>query len=217
MKKERTVLTQLRDVVPLRPLSRGEAERVAELQAARLLKLAGVAEPPVPDEVVAELPRFRVQRLSPLGSSGRTEWIRGAWHIFLNQAEPYVRQRFSLFHEFKHALDHPFIDFLYPTAGSQSRAARAEQVCDHFAACVLMPKSWVSRAYCDQRIQDLRQLARRFGVSQTAMNIRLQVLGLVEPTPRHQPYLRQGSPGSDADPSLLAGLELLLTKGKLAA
>ncbi len=43
-----------------------------------------------------------------------------------------------------------------------------------------MPKVWVRRAWATERLQDLAKLARRFGVSQTAMRIRLLQLGLME-------------------------------------
>lgn len=125
-----------------------------------------------------------VERISPLPVSGYTTWRRGRWLIALNAAEPLVRQRFSLFHEFKHLLDHPVIATAYNQARGQRPADWTEPLCDYFAACVLMPKAWVKRAYCQDGIQQLSKLARHFGVSQTAMRIRLLNLGLIEPEPR---------------------------------
>lgn len=52
---ERSVLTVLRALVPRRALEPGQAEYVAELQANRLLELAGRPEPPIPDELIADL------------------------------------------------------------------------------------------------------------------------------------------------------------------
>jgi hypothetical protein len=60
-----------------------------------------------------------------------------------------------------------------------------------------MPKAWVKALYCHEGIQQLSILARRFGVSQAAMRVRLMNLGLIEPTPRH--YWRM------SDPLLLPG------------
>lgn len=107
------VLTELRDFVPIRPLTRTEAYRIAEMQATRFLRLVGTEAAPVREEAISELPRIQVQRFSPLPVSGATQWSHGRWMILLNGAEPLVRQRFSLAHEFKHILDHRFIDILY--------------------------------------------------------------------------------------------------------
>jgi predicted transcriptional regulator len=174
-----SVIAELRSLVPNRALTFEESLRIAERQAERLLKLAGVTEPPVPEGVVASLPKLQVQRLTPIPVSGSTHWTRSHWLIVLNAAESSGRQRFSLLHEFKHALDNPFIKTLYPATTGMTAHARAEQVCDYFSACALMPKVWVRRAWAMERQQDLAVLARRFGVSQAAMRVRLIQLGLM--------------------------------------
>ena len=178
------VIRKLRDLVPLRPLSPGEALRVAELQANRLLELSEVSRPPVAETIISKLPRVQVERMTPSIASGATQWSRGRWLIVLAGSEPPTRQRFSLAHEFKHALDHPFVDVLYPAGRGRSTGEQAERVCDYFAACLLMPKAWVKRAFCDEGIQDLVQLARRFRVSPMAMEVRLLQIGLIIPRTR---------------------------------
>jgi hypothetical protein len=178
-----TLLAELRSVVPQRPLNRGESMRVAELQAVKLLEAVGIDEPPIPENVIATLPRIEVDRLSPIPVSGSAHWAKGRWVIVLNGAEPLVRQRFSLAHEFKHVLDSPYDRFLYPATGGMTSHERAEQVADYFAACLLMPKIWMRRAWTSG-IQRLPMLARRFGVSQTAMNVRLLQMGLLDPPAR---------------------------------
>lgn len=179
-----SVIATLRSLVPNRPLTFEESLRVAERQAGRLLELSEVTEPPVPEGVVSNLPRVQVQRLSPIPVSGSTHWAKSQWLIVLNGAEPVVRARFSLMHEFKHAVDNPFARALYPATADMTSHARVEQVCDYLAACVLMPKVWVRRAWATERIQQLDKLARRFGVSQAAMRVRLLQLGLMEPPAR---------------------------------
>jgi len=187
----KTVLTQLREVVPMRALTHVESMRIAELQAAKLLAVSGVKAPPVAEAVVTDLPRLQARRISPFVASGASRWSKGQWQILVNGSEAPVRQRFTLAHEFKHVLDHPFIDRLYPDTRGQRGYDRAEQVCDYFAGCLLMPKPWVASAYYDRGIQRLDLLARRFGVSQMAMRVRLLQLGIVEPEPRCSPYRRQ--------------------------
>lgn len=173
----RGVLAELRDLVPIRPLTREEALRLAEHQAQLFLVAVGVDRPAVPERVIAELPKFQVVRVSPLPVSGACHWSNGRWQILLNSAEPLVRQRFSLAHEFKHILDHRFIDVLYQAIPAHERAAFVEQVCDYFAGCLLIPRPWLRRAW-REGIQSSPALAHRFGVSQAAINVRLQQVGL---------------------------------------
>lgn len=173
------VITQLRDFVPIRPLTRTEAFRIAELQALRFLDAVGATEPPVREETISGLPRVHVERISPLPVSGATHWEHGHWLILLNGGEPLVRQRFSLAHELKHILDHRFIHVLYQRIPEGQRADFVEQVCDYFAGNVLVPRPWLKRAWGDG-IQDPARLAARFGVSQLAIQVRLAQIGLGE-------------------------------------
>lgn len=173
------VIAQLRDFVPIRPLTRSEAFRIAELQATRLLSLSGIVDGPVPDRIVTDLPRVQVERVGPLPVSGAAEWSKGRWLVLLNRAEPIVRQRFSLMHETKHILDNRFIHVLYQAVPERDRAEFVENVCDYFAGCVLMPRPWLKRAW-GEGVQHPADLAARFGVSQAAVNVRLAQVGLGE-------------------------------------
>lgn len=178
------VISQLRDLVPLRPLTTGEAMRVAELQANRLRRLLDITEPAFPESAISELPRVQVERMSPSPVSGAAQWSRGRWLIIVNGAEPSVRQRYSLAHEFKHVIDNPFIKFIYDKEDGISSYDRAERICDYFAACLLMPKTEVKHQFCEQGVQEIGRLARRFDVSQMAMHVRLNQIGLRETTRR---------------------------------
>lgn len=196
--RQPTVLSQLRALMPGRPVTRLEALHIAERQASKLVNLAGITVPPLPEGVVATLPRTRVERHSPLPVSGYTRWVGGRWQVVLNGAEPLVRQRFSLLHELKHIIDHDAIRTAYALVDDDPRAW-VERLCDYFAACALMPKTWVKAAYCSQRVQDLPTLARRFGVSQMAMRVRLLQLGLIDPAPRCRYRRVQGRPADALD------------------
>jgi Zn-dependent peptidase ImmA (M78 family) len=140
----------------------------------------------VPEDLIANLPRIEVMRTSPFPASGATQWTRGRWLIVLNSSEAYVRQRFSLAHELKHIIDHPFVGQLYGGVDAGERAAWAEQVCDYFAGCLLMPRPWLKRAWTTET-QDIAVLARRFHVSQAAMSTRLHQTGIMPPKPRCTP------------------------------
>lgn len=178
----RSVLHDLRKLTPVRPLRFAEAFRIAELQANRLLASQEIVGPPVPDEVVTRFPRVQVETVR-LGVSGATAWSDGRWQILLNASEPEVRRRFSAIHELKHVLDHPHAELLYPGVPGMSSAERQEQIADAFAACVLMPRMWVKRAW-RSGVQDAADLARLFQVSREAMHYRLISLGLAERTRR---------------------------------
>lgn len=179
-----SVIAQLRGLMPRRPLGFWEARMVAELQANRLLALAGHRAGQVSDALIAELPRINIQYRHDMMGSGLTTWERGAWRIAINADEPRARQRFTLAHELKHVIDASHEDRIYrhlPIGPARQR--HIEAICDHFAACLLMPRSQVKRLW-GQGIQDLGGLSCYFDVSQQAVLIRLQVLGLVEPLPR---------------------------------
>jgi Zn-dependent peptidase ImmA (M78 family) len=182
----KTFIREVRSLVPARALQEHEATGVAERQATRLLHLLDQHEPPVAVGLIAELPRIEV-RVVPnrelAGLSGMTQWVRerGHWLIAVNRDDSQTRRRFTLAHELKHILDNPFIHVLYPKRQYEGRLAKdqAEQMCDYFAACLLMPRPWVKRLWASG-IQDTEALAAAFTVSPAAMDRRLQDLRLVE-------------------------------------
>jgi len=184
---EVSVLRSLRQLMPLRILSYSETLQRAEAQANRLLRLHGLTHGPIPNEVVIEQPRIRVERSYDLPTSGSAVWENGCWVITLNAGEPERRQRFSLLHEYKHIIDHPTSHLIRGDVGLSS-AVVAEKVADYFAACVLMPKAWVKTAFFSES-QSVERLAAQFQVSPKAMSVRLRQLGLVESGRRHLPTI----------------------------
>ncbi|MBA2715560.1 MAG: ImmA/IrrE family metallo-endopeptidase [Propionibacteriales bacterium] len=172
----RSVLASLRAMSPQRGASFTEALRVAELQAARLLELWDIQMPSVPSEIVSELPRVQVVR-AELPVSGTSHWSGHAWVITLNEGEAWVRQRFTLMHEFKHIIDHGQTRHLYGGDRRHSSEEQFELVADYFAGCVLMPKRLLKRAWGDG-VQRPIALARLFKVSARAVEVRLAQTGL---------------------------------------
>jgi Zn-dependent peptidase ImmA (M78 family) len=182
----KTVLQSLRALVPARGLQHHEAQGIAERQATRLLTILDQRDAPVDVGLIAELPRIEV-RVVPnrdlAGLSGMSQWLKpqSHWLIAVNRDDSQTRRRFTLGHEFKHIMDNPFINVLYPESdyGKQSAEERAERMCDYFAACLLMPRPWVKRAWTRGN-QNTEALAAIFNVSPAAMDRRLQDLGLIE-------------------------------------
>lgn len=171
------LLGSLRALMPQRALEPHEAAGIAERQALKLLGLLDQHQPAVNVAGIAELPRIEVRVEPRLPVSGFSQWSRGRWLIGINQDDAPVRRRFTLAHEFKHVLDHPFIDGAYVDRKGRPSEARAEAICDYFAACLLMPRPWVKQAWVGG-IQDQRALAQLFGVSEAAMALRLRQLGI---------------------------------------
>ncbi len=168
-----STLTRLRAMAPQRGLDLDEALRIAERQATLLLTLSGVTDGPVPLSILTDLPRIQIDTEPDLPSSGMSYWNGEVWRLIAHADEHPTRQRFSLAHEYKHVIDHPSRDLLYPDHRTR------EQIADHFAACLLMPKRLVIRAWCAGE-QNLATLADLFAVSPQAMERRLLELRLLD-------------------------------------
>ena len=182
-----TVIRELRTLTPSYPLADYQARSIAERQAMKLLELFDMREAPVDVSVIAKLPRVEVAVRSTrelAGLSGLSEWSKGRWLIAVNRDDSPTRRRFTLSHELKHIIDHPFMRVLYADRLGRIDQRRAEEMCDYFAACLLMPRPWVKYAWTTLT-QDQTQLAAYFRVSPAAMARRLSDLGLSEPHPRH--------------------------------
>lgn len=178
----RSILARLRALVPARPLTFEEALRVAELQAAHLLLLQQVDDAPVPEEVISELPKLRIEYVAaPV--SGACYWDGAEWVIELNSHQSWRRQRFVLAHEYKHILDHGHTPYLYPPGRCTHGLDHAEYAADYFAGCLLVPRIQLKRAFSDG-IQRPQQLATLFDVSESAIDTRLRQTGLVDLAPR---------------------------------
>jgi len=178
---QESVLTKLRAMAPHRGLTAAEPLRLAEVQAAELLHLLGVTRGPVPLRILSDLPRIQLEVETDLPSSGISYWDGDNWHLVARAEEHPHRQRFTLVHEYKHVVDHPNRDLLYPNHQTRELAA------DHFAACVLMPRMLITRAWCSGE-QNIEGLADQFDVSSAAMERRLLTLGHLE-TPRPRRYV----------------------------
>ena len=172
------LLAALRELMPRRitPLSPDEALQIAERQAIRLRRELGLhATPILPTSIVGALPFVRVTHEPLLPTPGVLLDTDLGWVIALNAEDIQARQRFTTLHELKHLLDDPFV--------GEQRAPAAERICNHFAACALMPRALIKRDW-GNRIQQPDRLALRYGVSRQAMSIRLRSIGLAVPLQR---------------------------------
>ena len=182
-----TAIRELRALTPSCPLADFQARSIAERQAMKLLELFDQHEAPVDVSLIAELPRVEVVLRNTrqlAGLSGLSEWSKGRWLIAVNKDDSPTRRRFTLAHEIKHVIDHPFMRVLYVDRWGRTNDQRVEDMCDYFAACILMPRPWVKHAWTTLT-QDQTQLAAYFRVSPAAMARRLADLKLSEPTTRY--------------------------------
>jgi Zn-dependent peptidase ImmA (M78 family) len=205
----RSVLALLRGLVPQRQLTFNEALRIAELQANHLLEHFSIDTAAVPDEIVSELPRIKIERERSLPVSGSAHWNGRYWVITICADEHRSRQRFSLMHEFKHVLDHTTKDFLYQDRPTSSAYEQAERVADYFAACLLMPKRVVKRLWFEGP-QSVERLAEKLRVSPAAARYRLDQLGLTDrparcETARHAYTSRTATRSMLRHPALTGG------------
>lgn len=126
----------------------------------------------------------------------------GERHIVVNEAHHPNRQRFTIGHELGHLClhhsgeDNLYVDRqmrLYQRAGEASSVLynsptstttpAMEREANMFAAALLMPQPLLQHAAALAQLSDesdIGALALTFGVSEQAMTIRLQQLGLVE-------------------------------------
>ena len=184
-----SMLARLRKLAPARPLRFSEALKVAELQASWLLTLRGIDCGPIPAEVIASQWRIAVEYDfdMPPQVSGASDWDcgRGRWVITINGGQQVTRQRFTLFHEYKHILDHGRPGII---GGDEQRFGRptSEYIADYFAGCVLMPRTLIKRAW-GSGIQRLTDLAALFDVSERAIEVRLSQVGLIQQLARCAP------------------------------
>ncbi|WP_170182330.1 ImmA/IrrE family metallo-endopeptidase [Blastococcus colisei] len=181
------VLTKLRQLVPNRPLRFSEAMHLAELQARRLLELAGVTALPVSCRVITDLPQIRIVDDPQLPLAGASHWDPAArqWVIRLNPTDSAAQRRFTLLHEFKHILDFGGPGLL-PIGLDQHQLCTdqlAEQIADHFATCALLPKRLVREAWA-AGTPAIAALATRCDAPPSATRSRLIQLGLIDPATR---------------------------------
>jgi Zn-dependent peptidase ImmA (M78 family) len=179
------IVKDLRALVPHRQLTLSESYLLAEKQAAYALQLTGQREPDVNLGWVLELPRVEVHlapRFKMDGLSGFTTFSHGRYVIMINKNDSHARRRFTLAHEAKHLLDYTAAPVIHTRLGygdTNKQAQQIEHVCNHFAACLLMPRTWLKRAWANG-VQDLPALAGLFNVSEEAMERRLKFLGYLE-------------------------------------
>lgn len=164
-----------------------------------MLARAQVNEPPVPVEQLARDAGAVIsyQPFEAEDISGLLYRAAGATPVIgVNSTNPKVRQRFTIGHELGHLALHPGQDLIlerlvrlnFRNATSSTASDQEEIEANQFAAELLMPPELLRHSLTillqGKPIPDLevvRRLARRFEVSQSAMEYRLTSLGMLTP------------------------------------
>ncbi len=198
----RSLLADLRASVPHQILGEKQAKLIAEKLAQKMrARLELEDDFPFPSVAIEIQPRIEVSTHQDLQDpsghpqSGLSGWHpkKRKWIIAINGTDHPLRQRFTLMHEYAHVVlgsvtrTPSELEHFLPSVGTYTSTERLENLCDQFAACLLMPRPLMKRAWTAGH-QDVRTLARLFGTSRMATRYRLHDIGLVEPVRRSRPY-----------------------------
>jgi Zn-dependent peptidase ImmA (M78 family) len=159
----------------------GRTREAIRREAEKLLQASGTLRAPVSlRDVVSVLNLSLVEKAhEPFAAEAALTTVGDGRAIELNGPVSERRRRFTIAHEIGHFVLHP--GRVAPERGGPTNVAsgRQEREADAFAAELLMPEHLVRQATLEEGA-DPRRLADRFEVSEQAMTIRLQRLGLVE-------------------------------------
>lgn len=148
--------------------------RKQRLSADALLEFFDIDEPYVDVEELAVDMGVLVERTKKTSDwSGALDSREDPPVIWVKHSDAPVRQRFTIAHEIGHLMLHP-LGVLYRDVTFAGN--RDEVAANAYAARLLMPAKMV-RDLIDEGLVGVPQLARRFRVSQTAMEYRLDNLG----------------------------------------
>ena len=152
-----------------------------------LLREAQVAAPPVPIEKIVRAHGIAIRVMDLKDVSGLVVRDENVTVIGVNKTHALTRRRFTVAHELAHALLHQGKKIRYDKdfrvdfrSGTSSLGVDVEEMeANFFAACILMPRRFleadplVANLDLEDAAQTVKDLARRYAVSQHAMGIRL--------------------------------------------
>lgn len=168
-------------------------KRIEEI-ASQILNDLNINELPVPISSIAESIGLKIYPYD-LGEniSGALVIDKGQGIIGINPLESSVRQRFTIAHELGHFILHKnseslFVDkdfkVLFRNQESSTGELKREQDANAFAAAILMPKKLLAEKISALAVdltdeESIKDLAKMFDVSVTAMTYRIINLNLI--------------------------------------
>lgn len=168
-------------------LTRETVERLAD----RILERNGVASPPVDVDLISEREGLAFEYADFRAASGAYySEGPGRGRAIISSGEHPLRQVFSKAHELgHHMIERPenarMAGIEYVQLPAAYRGRDRHWAHEFFAACLLMPRRWIGmymrdRGWQLERPQLVDDVARRFGVSRRAAEVRLCELGHIE-------------------------------------
>lgn len=189
----RTLGADLREpvnpITPRLPLTRRSTYEDARNSAEQLAELWNLGDAParkLPEVVETHLRVLLLYVDPPDAISAAACHLPELNTIVINRKDPEGRRAFDFAHEIFHLLTWEAIppQRIDPLATSGARRTRGEQLADHFAGALLMPRAVVERkwrAHATGGLHErIRQLTSEFGVTSSALKVRLQVLNLLD-------------------------------------
>lgn len=179
------ILAAVRDLMPAKAISLGRAYFIAEQQAQLLIRQLGIKHSPVDVGRFGRLPRVSVSirpREDMDGQSSSSRWHQGKWDITVCGDDPLEMRRYNLAREIKRVLDRTTSKVVYAGLRCESEdhyRQRIDSICDHFAACLLVPGRVLRRVWA-AGLQDVACLAELFRVPLDVIRRRIAYLGLVD-------------------------------------
>ena len=157
----------------------GRIFQLVEALANKYVKKAKLNQPPVITEPISQFdinPSIEIRTLPLKAYHGALWHLEDGWVIHLNAEDKPAKQRVTLFHEAFHILAHSRATPVFRKRGIKEGLFN-EMLADYFSGCVLMPKEWVKEKWA--QVNDLKQMAEIFQVTQVSMWIKLKMMGLV--------------------------------------
>ncbi len=157
----------------------GRIFQLVEALANKYVKKAKLTQPPVITELIRQFdisPGIEVRPLPLKAYHGALWYLEDGWVIHLNNEDKPARQRVTLFHEAFHILAHSSATPVFRKRGIKEGLFN-EMLADYFAGCILMPKGWVKEKWTE--VNDLKQMAEIFQVTEVSMWIRLKAMELI--------------------------------------
>ena len=157
----------------------GRIFQLVEALANKYVKKAKLNQPPVITEPISQFdinPSIEIRTLPLKAYHGALWHLEDGWVIHLNAEDKPAKQRVTLFHEAFHILAHSRATPVFRKRGIKEGLFN-EMLADYFSGCVLMPKEWVKEKWA--QVNDLKQMAEIFQVTEVSMWIRLKTMGLI--------------------------------------
>ena len=135
-----------------------------------LLRVAGITEPPVDVEYIAQRIGVGVQYAQDPGWAGAVSSDGPFATIWVREEDHRTRQRFIIAHELGHLMLHPGTNFRDVSFDGNPQEVEANE----FAAELLMPSAFIKHYF--ELAPDPAELATIFDVSHAAVVVRLDRL-----------------------------------------